>query len=130
MELITANQIVLHLIGDYVIQSDWMAQEKTKRSIPALAHAITYSLPFLILKPSLSAFAVICLTHFIIDRFRIAKYICWAKNQLTPKKYRYSLKEGEKFGYKSEPFALNIWLLIICDNTLHLIINGLALGYL
>ena len=45
---IVADQIVLHAIGDYVLQSDWMATEKTKRSIPALAHAVvyTFAVPF------------------------------------------------------------------------------------
>ena len=58
-------QLILHLIGDYLLQSDWMALNKTKCSKAAAAHAVTYSLPFLILSPSLEAFAVICITHFL-----------------------------------------------------------------
>ncbi|WP_205679869.1 DUF3307 domain-containing protein [Paenarthrobacter ureafaciens] len=30
--------LLAHLIGDYLIQSDWMASEKTKRWWPAIAH--------------------------------------------------------------------------------------------
>lgn len=42
--MITADQIVAHMVGDYIIQSDWMATEKTKRSAVAAIHAVTYTL--------------------------------------------------------------------------------------
>ena len=71
MSLIVADQLLCHLIGDYVLQSDWMANEKTKKSVAALAHAITYGLPFLFLRPSLAAFLLIVGSHFLIDRFRL-----------------------------------------------------------
>ena len=81
-------QLILHLIGDYLLQSDWMALNKTKCSKAAAAHALVYSLPFLILDPSLAAFSVICITHFFIDRFRLARYVVYARNiVLQPKKY-------------------------------------------
>ena len=40
-----------HMVGDYVIQSHWMAVEKTKRWWPAIAHGVTYGLPFLLTPP-------------------------------------------------------------------------------
>lgn len=126
--MFTASQIICHLVGDYIIQTDWMAQKKTVSSKAALIHAVTYTLPFLFLTQNTIPLLVICLTHFLIDRFRLAKYVCWAKNQLAPKEFRYPLSEA-KFGYKAEPAWLNVWLLIIADNTMHLIINGLALHY-
>lgn len=73
-------QLILHLIGDYVLQSQWMAENKAKSTFAAATHAIIYSLPFLILNPSWPAFAVIIGTHFLIDRFSLAKYVVWAKN--------------------------------------------------
>jgi hypothetical protein len=39
------NQLILHLIGDYVTQSDWMAQRKTKSTWAAFVHATVYSMP-------------------------------------------------------------------------------------
>lgn len=82
--LITADQLVAHAIGDYVLQSDWMANEKTKRSVAAGVHAATYTLPFLFITTSLSALFVIVVTHFAIDRWRLARYVCWLKNFLQP----------------------------------------------
>lgn len=45
-------QLILHLVGDYITQTDWMAKNKTKNSFAAGSHALIYSLPFLLLKPS------------------------------------------------------------------------------
>jgi len=126
--MITADQLTLHLVGDYILQSDWMAQEKTKRNFPALAHAAVYSLPFLLLRPSLTAMAVIFITHGLIDRYRLARYLVWAKNWLGPNR---PWSECSGTGYPSErPVWLAVWLLIIADNILHILINGAALRWL
>lgn len=167
--MITADMLVLHLVGDYVIQSDWMATEKTKRSWPAFLHALTYTLPFLLLTRSPWALALILGTHFVIDRWRLARYVCWAKNWFQPKhdvpiktcldcgfqtldqttptcptcgptnpNWEYSgrwLRNAPwKFcsgtGYPSNrPAWLAVWLMILADNTMHLILNGLALHF-
>ena len=132
-------QLILHLIGDYCTQSDWMANNKTKRSWPAACHAVIYSLPFLLLRPSWAAFAVILGTHFLIDRFRLARLVVYTKNViLSPhrpcdleyiERWRWSNCSGT--GYPSDaPPWLAVWLLIAADNTLHLAINYTALTYL
>lgn len=146
--MITANQLVAHLVGDYVLQSDWMATEKTKRSIAAFVHAFVYSLCFLALRPSAAALFVIFFTHFLIDRFRLARYVCWSKNFLAPPEttafenhvggqrltttvWWHPWSECSATGYhKDRPPWLAVWLLIIADNTLHILINGLALYFL
>lgn len=76
--------LVLHLVGDYLLQSDWMAQQKTSRTFPALAHAAVYTAPFWLLMPSWWALTIVGGTHFVIDRWRLARYVCWAKNFLAP----------------------------------------------
>tara|TARA_R110000868_G_scaffold58874_1_gene181113 strand:+ start:409 stop:936 length:528 start_codon:yes stop_codon:yes gene_type:complete len=83
--LVTGDQFIIHAIGDYVLQSDWQANNKTKAHFPAFCHALTYSLPFLILTQSPAAWLTIFGTHFLIDRYRLARYVCWAKNWLAPK---------------------------------------------
>ena len=82
--LISADQLLCHVIGDYLIQSDWMASEKTKKSLAALAHAVSYTLPFFFLTLSWKALLFIAGTHFIIDRWRLARYLVWLKNFLAP----------------------------------------------
>ena len=43
--LFTADQLVAHAVGDYILQSHWMATEKTKQHFAAAAHAVVYTLP-------------------------------------------------------------------------------------
>ncbi len=122
------EQLILHLIGDYVTQSDWMANEKLKSSFAASIHALVYSLPFLFIG-SWKAFLLICLSHFFIDRFRLARYVVFAKNFLGQPFPIWENCKGT--GYPSErPIWLAVWLLIVADNTLHLICNYYALKLL
>jgi hypothetical protein len=119
------TEFIAHAIGDYVVQSDWMAAEKTKRHGPALAHAATYAACFLPLTRDWRALAVIGGTHFVIDRWRLAKHVGWAKNQLAPRAYR---PPHTATGYSPDkPDWMAVWLLIITDNTMHVVINRWAL---
>lgn len=129
---IIAWGLVAHGAGDYVIQSHWMATEKVKRWLPASLHALTYGLPFVLLTRSPAALAVIVVTHAVIDRYRLARYVVWAKNQLAPKADRFEWGRWcERTGYhESTPDWLAVWLLIIADNVLHVAINSAVLTWL
>lgn len=129
--LISADQLVAHAVGDYVIQSDWMANEKTKRSVAAAMHALSYALPFLFLSPSIPALAVIITTHFAIDRWRLARFVVFAKNFLAPRSWWFPWGKCAGTGYHADrqPW-LAVWLLIIADNVLHVLINAAALRWL
>lgn len=121
---------VAHGFGDYVTQSDWMAQEKTKRWFPAAAHAAVYSLPFLLITQNPWALLVIVGTHYLIDRYRLARYVVWAKNQLAPAEHRSPWADCTATGYpSSRPPWLAVWLLIIADNVMHVAINSVALWW-
>lgn len=72
------EQLILHLVGDYCTQNHWMANRKTQSTFACLVHVLLYTLPFwLLLEPSMEALAVIAGTHFVIDRWRLAKWWCW-----------------------------------------------------
>jgi hypothetical protein len=129
---ITADQVYLHAIGDYLTQSDWMANGKTKAHIPAAAHALVYSLPFLIFTPSLIAWLTILITHFFIDRYRLARYVVWVKNFLAPVGNNLPWSKcKDSFGYQPDrPAWMACWLMIIADNCLHIGLNAAALNWL
>lgn len=120
--MITADQIVAHFVGDYILQSHWMATEKTRGSVAAIVHAVCYTIPFVLISQNIMALSIICGTHFLIDRFRLARYVVWLKNgpwlPLTTTGYQDNV-----------PAWLAVWLLIIVDNTIHVIINGVAIYY-
>lgn len=176
--MITADQLLAHAIGDYILQSDWMANKKRTEHAAAAVHALVYSLPFLFLLSSTPWSAsrdgghgslqwlVIVGTHFLIDHYGLARYVVWAKNWLAPFSW-IGLPNDDKpdpsvcqqqadgswvpakplpfyvwrstlpwryctaTGYPPDrPAWLAVWLLIIADNILHVVINGLALRYL
>jgi hypothetical protein len=130
--VITANQLVAHAVGDYLFQSHWMAQEKTRARTPAIVHAVTYTLAFLPLTRSPWRLASIAATHFLIDRYRLTRYVVWAKNQMTPRNSLYRPTRGEfatlQTGYPiGTPPWLAVWLLIIADSTIHVLLNSIIL---
>lgn len=123
--------LIAHLVGDYVIQSSWMANEKTLHWLPAVAHGITYSLAYCFVfffMPwlyALIALAVIGGTHIVFDHYRFAKHIVFAKNFIGPKRTWPVWSDcKDNSGYPSKtPEYLATWLMIVADNTVHLIIN-------
>ena len=125
------RRLIAHLVGDYVVQSDWMAQTKTKSSKSAAAHATSYAACFLTETRDPRALAVIGGTHYMIDHWRLARYVVWAKNQVAPAEFRYTLEGAQWHGYGPRPASdnwLTGWLLFIADNTMHLMINEWALN--
>lgn len=129
MTFITGDQILAHLVGDYILQSHWMATEKTKQSVAAGIHALTYTLPFLLITQNPWAISFIAGTHFLIDRFRLARYVVWIKNQAASERVGLAWADCQPTGYpKDVPPWLSVWLLIIADNVLHLVCNGIALA--
>lgn len=116
-----ADQIVAHLVGDYLFQSHAMATRKTKQTAWALFHAATYTAPFALITRNPAALAIIGGTHFLIDRFRLARFVVWAKNGCRG--------PITATGYADDvPAWMAVWLLIIADNTLHILINGAAIA--
>jgi len=148
---VTVGQLLAHAVGDYGLQSDWMAADKTSKWQPALAHAFTYTLPFLFLTRCWWALLLIMGSHYVIDRYRLIRYYIWLKNFISPKvvpkevlKFNpdgslasssityvryYSWEQCSKTGmYTGKPDWLAVWLMIITDNLAHILCNGLILS--
>jgi hypothetical protein len=142
-------QLIAHMIGDYLFQSHWMATSKRARSAACLLHVIAYGAAFVLVelldgrtlagkqiqtfKMSMPAFLVIVGTHFVIDRWGLARYVCAFKNwQGGPHDsgfdwYRSQVCDQATGFPKETPQFLAVWLLIICDNIMHVVINAFAL---
>lgn len=132
------EQLLLHLVGDYLFQSHWMAENKAKPGwvglTACLAHVLCYGLAFY-LYPGITGhelFLVIA-THFLIDRYRLAYYVILLKNLLLQPPSdigdnRFGVHDFDDldrttgFPETTPPF-LKVWLFIIVDNTLHLLTN-------
>lgn len=118
------EQLLAHLVGDYVLQSQPMADRKTTDIRWALIHGIMYTVPFLFLTRDWRALAIIAGTHTLIDRYRLAARWCrfyGTGTRATGIWARWNTGAGVV------PPFLSVWLTIIVDNTLHLIINHFTL---
>jgi len=97
--------LVGHLVGDYLLQTDWMALQKKKSSFACLIHCLVWvgcvwgfsQMGWL---PAL--FLFVC--HFIQDRTKI---VLWWMN----------LRGSSVF--TEPPFAP--WSMIVVDNVLHVL---------
>jgi hypothetical protein len=127
--MFTADQLVAHVVGDYILQSEWMATQKSRRSLPALVHSLTYLIPFLFITRNPYTLAVIAGTHFVLDRWHLARHVAWIKNRPWPGSAPWS--ECTKTGFRPDtPPWLAGWLVIIVDNIMHIVINALAIAYI
>ncbi len=141
--------LLCHLIPDYILQTDWMALNKSKKTFNCLVHVFIYTAFFLFLTTSLKALLFIGATHFIFDRWHIIlRRLIWLKNHFPtgypPFEYCDSTgyyddsvfntkKPNEeiinKWG-KPRLFFITMWLYIITDNSFHLLCNLIALTLL
>ena len=153
------EQLLCHLFGDFALQTDWMAMNKSKKSFNCLVHVLIYTACFLLITTSWKALLVIGITHFILDRWHfILRRLIWLKNHfpLGYPPYAYCNTTGYYddspyntnsmvdyinhfpngkhwiltcFG-KPRHFFITIWIYIVIDNLCHLTINYLAIKYL
>jgi hypothetical protein len=136
--MFTADQLVAHAIGDYIFQSDWMANNKRKNDWAATIHALTYTLPFVFITQVPLALWFIFFTHYLVDRYGLARFVVWLKNwpfetYEVPGSidgYATRLKPITPTGYDADkPPFLAVWLFIIADNIIHVLCNGLVIWY-
>ena len=118
------EQLIAHMFGDYVIQSDWMANNKTKPGLfgllVAFYHAATYTIPFFFITQNPIALGVIMSSHALIDHFRLAAKYTQLRNWnwTTPNGFPHD-----------RPVWLTTWVVIFVDNTFHLLINYLTIAF-
>lgn len=96
--------IYAHLIGDYLLQNDWMAQNKKITSLACLAHVFFYILPFIFTPLVWWQLVLIAFQHFLQDRYQFALWFLRLKG--------------------SADFALPPsapWSLIVVDNIFHIL---------
>ena len=65
--------IMCHMIGDYVLQSDFIARTKGKNWYHLFVHCVLYIVPFYICFGFVWQLAVIFIVHLIIDPLK-ARY--------------------------------------------------------
>lgn len=99
--------IIGHLVGDYLLQNDWMALNKKKQSLPCAVHCTLWTLAVCAFAGwwTLPASAVLWVTHFAQDRTQIVHF--WM-TKIVP--------QSE---FTKPPYAP--WSLIVVDNVWHIV---------
>jgi len=103
--------IFAHLIGDYILQTDWMAEGKKRSSLICAIHVLTYLIPFLFCVDHGWQWFAIGIEHFIQDRTNI---VVWLMK-----------KKGS--GRFAEP-PMAPWSIILTDNILHVLFIAFVMG--
>lgn len=100
--------IIGHLVGDYLVQNDWLANGKKKSSLICAAHCLLWTLAVMTFAglqwDHLWVFAVLFVTHFIQDRGPLVR------------KYMHLMGQD---GFAGPP--LGPWSIIAVDNVWHLV---------
>lgn len=97
--------LVGHLVGDYLLQNDWMALNKKQRSWPCLVHVALYTAAVLACAGWLAsplAWLVVGGPHFVIDRTQVVRA------------YMRALRQTK---FAEPPMAP--WSVIAVDNAMH-----------
>jgi hypothetical protein len=70
--------IFCHLVGDYVLQGDFIAKTKGENWYHLLVHCVLYCLPFYIVFGCTLQLIIIFVTHIVIDalkaRYKLLNY--------------------------------------------------------
>ena len=114
--MFTLKLLLGHLVGDYLLQWEFMAQNKFKNTLfgwwACFVHCFIYSVCVALFLSTYSTdillmTGLIFITHFPIDKFSLAKYIL-----------KWEGKDISKIG--TDPFASFVY--IVADNTLHFLL--------
>jgi len=94
--------ILAHLIGDYLLQNDWMAGNKKKSDFACSVHILTYMIPFIFTELSLIQLLLIAVQHYIQDRTHFVAWFCRVTGKFQ--------NDFSKF-----------WGHVIVDNVIHIL---------
>ena len=99
------DYLIGHLIGDYLLQNDWMAQGKKRSHWPCFIHVAIYTAAVMVFTwwPWWSAIAVF-VPHYLIDRWQ---FVPWY------------MRTAGQTAFMEPP--MSPWSRIVVDNVMHLV---------
>lgn len=105
--------LIGHLIGDFLLQTSWMAKNKATKWLPLLTHVTVYTVVVTAFGAasgglSLAAIGLIFISHIALDRKTFVAF--WVRN--------IQMAKGPE----------QTWLCIMSDQIFHIIILAIALA--
>ena len=105
-----------HLVGDYLLQNDWMSLNKKENSFACFVHVFLYCSGFYVLffmgKITILSLILIWIQHFLQDR---TSFILWYMNLVGQKNFATG---------KCSP-----WSIIVVDNVFHIFWITIVLSF-
>jgi hypothetical protein len=131
--MIMFQMLLGHLVGDYLLQNEWMAMNKSKNNmkgtIAAMVHCLLYTFAVCLFMWNFQLIwiIVVFLSHFPIDKFALGeKYMHYLKGKgLKDYVVRYSQNKIPN-GYDALEGGFSAVVYTITDNTMHLVLMFIA----
>jgi hypothetical protein len=111
-----------HLVGDYLLQTEWMAQNKAKNDwwgwCTATIHCIIYTLAVCTIMWEWKLIWIIAVffSHFFIDKFALGYYYLKYLKGLDTYAYKDAIR------YNELRAGFNAVIYTVTDNTMHLLL--------
>lgn len=105
--------LIGHLIGDFLLQTSWMAKYKATKWLPLLTHVTIYTAVIALFGEfsgglSLPALLIVFLGHIVLDRKTFVMF--WVE--------RVQMAKGPE----------KVWLSIMADQIFHIILLAIAIA--
>lgn len=123
---VLARLLIGHVVADYFLQPQWMAEGKSapgrRGLVISLAHAAVYTFCVALLLWSWSplALALIFLSHWPVDRYGMAGW--WCRNVLSRHFADVSRQPAPDFDSKIIRTSFSTLVYVVVDNATHLIL--------
>lgn len=128
------QMLIGHLIGDYLFQSNWMAQRKGSNLLPCIVHCLIYTFGVCLVmwQWSLLWMSIVFASHFPIDRFSLAdKWLKLIKGRSVVEYYLHgheNIPVTDPYGnYGRLRAGFTTLVYAVADNVMHLIL--MLIGY-
>ena len=132
-----------HLVGDYLLQTNWMALGKKSKTLPCIVHCLIWTacvslsiFPELLTAAATSnvktafVFSLLFLSHFILDGYNIIE---WWLGLIKSRSWRSMTRiyeHGKPSLEKQVLIAYTALVQTVADNTLHLAFVYLIVRFL
>jgi len=125
-----------HLVGDYLLQNNWMAIGKTKHNgigwLACTVHCFLYSLAVCLLmwQWTMAWFAVVFLSHFVLDKFGLPEKYLKLINGRSLERFMNNQENKQYTPYIGLRAGFTVFVYVVVDNSMHLLIMWAAWHWL
>lgn len=117
-----------HLVGDYLLQNNWMAFNKSKYNntgwLTCIIHCLLYSLSvcFFMWQWTTIWFIMIFLSHFVLDKFELPEKYLKLIHGRSLERFIKNSENKEYTPYVGLQSGFTSLVYAVVDNTIHLLI--------